>query len=98
MKMSVRKLSLCSAIGILPLIILARANSGSMAKAPGQASSVPTFAGNAQHTAIYQPAAQNLNAIHWSTTIDLNYRSVRPLRCPLGHRGEHGPCPGQDRD
>src|SRR5207249_4151993 len=37
-----------------------------------QASSVPTFAGNAQHTATYQTAAQNLNAIHWSTSIDLN--------------------------
>ncbi len=35
-------------------------------------SGVSTFAGNAQHTAIYQPAAQNLNAIHWSTKIDLN--------------------------
>jgi hypothetical protein len=34
--------------------------------------SVPTFAGNAQHTAIFSPAAQDLNAIHWSTAIDLN--------------------------
>src|SRR5437763_16672954 len=31
-----------------------------------------TFAGNAQHTAIYEAVAQNLNAIHWSTSIDLN--------------------------
>jgi len=31
-----------------------------------------TFAGNAQHTAIYQPAARNLNRILWSTSIDLN--------------------------
>jgi hypothetical protein len=29
-----------------------------------------TFAGNAQHTAVYDPAAQHLNAIHWSTSID----------------------------
>src|SRR5215471_14925178 len=33
--------------------------------------SVPTFAGNAQHTAVYQPAAQDLNQIRWSTAIDL---------------------------
>ncbi|HEY2012511.1 MAG TPA: hypothetical protein VGH38_03370, partial [Bryobacteraceae bacterium] len=39
--------------------------------AHGQA--VPTFAGNAQHTAIYQSAAaQDLNRIQWSTTIDMN--------------------------
>ncbi|PYI86841.1 MAG: hypothetical protein DME26_08190, partial [Verrucomicrobia bacterium] len=36
------------------------------------ASTVSTFAGNAQHTAIFQPAAQNLNAIRWQTSIDLN--------------------------
>jgi len=36
------------------------------------AQSVLTFAGNAQHTAIYQPAARNLNRILWSTSIDLN--------------------------
>jgi hypothetical protein len=29
-----------------------------------------TFAGNAQHTAIYSAPAQHLNAIHWSTSID----------------------------
>ena len=72
MKISFRKISFCSMISILPLIILVRANSGTAPKAPGQAPGVPTFAGNAQHTAIYQPAAQNLNAIHWTTTIDLN--------------------------
>jgi len=33
---------------------------------------VPTFAGNAQHTAIYTPAAADLNTILWSTTIDFN--------------------------
>jgi hypothetical protein len=36
------------------------------------AGSVPSFAGNAQHTAIYQPTARNLNQILWSTTIDFN--------------------------
>ena len=40
------------------------------AVATGQA--VLTFGGNAQHTAIYQPAAQDLNRIRWSTSIDLN--------------------------
>jgi hypothetical protein len=33
---------------------------------------VPMFGGNAQHTANYNPAAQHLNSIHWSTSIDLN--------------------------
>src|SRR4051794_19217156 len=31
-----------------------------------------TFGGNAQHTAIYDATAQNLNAIHWQADIDLN--------------------------
>lgn len=31
-----------------------------------------SFAGNAQHTANYSTAAQNLNAVHWTTSIDLN--------------------------
>ena len=72
MKISLRKISFYSVISILPLIVLVRANSGSPVNAPDQASSVPSFAGNAQHTATYQPAAQNLNIIQWSTTIDLN--------------------------
>lgn len=33
---------------------------------------VSTFGGNAQHTAVYNPAAQHLNAIHWSASIDSN--------------------------
>jgi hypothetical protein len=33
---------------------------------------ISNFAGNAQHTANYSQAAQNLNAIHWSTSVDLN--------------------------
>jgi hypothetical protein len=36
------------------------------------AGSVPSFAGNAQHTALYQPAVPNLNRIRWSATIDFN--------------------------
>src|SRR2546430_13194654 len=76
MKISVRKISSCSVISILLLIILARVNSGGAVSAPAQSASVPTFAGNAQHTAAYQPAAQNLNRIHWSTSIDLNNLGV----------------------
>src|ERR1700678_2151565 len=40
--------------------------------ATGAANAQSTFAGNAQHTALYSPTAQNLNAIHWTTSIDLN--------------------------
>src|SRR5438874_11582881 len=63
------KTCFCSVFRILLLIALAQVNSGNAAD---QTSSVATFAGNAQHTAIYQAPAQNLNAIHWSTAIDLN--------------------------
>src|SRR5207249_9513594 len=38
----------------------------------GDAGAQTTFGGNAQHTANYTPAAQNLNAVHWTTSIDLN--------------------------
>src|ERR1051326_1671139 len=37
-----------------------------------EAAAQSTFGGNAQHTAVYSPAAQNLNAIHWTASIDLN--------------------------
>ena len=40
--------------------------------ATAQLPAVNSFAGNAQHTAIYQAPSQNLNTIHWSTTIDFN--------------------------
>src|SRR5262245_35232749 len=33
---------------------------------------VPTFGGNAQHTAVYSVPAAELNAIRWSTPIDLH--------------------------
>ncbi|HLJ28560.1 MAG TPA: Ig-like domain-containing protein [Candidatus Angelobacter sp.] len=33
---------------------------------------VSSFAGNGQHTAVYNPAAQHLNSVHWTTSIDLN--------------------------
>ena len=83
MKISLRKISFGSVIGILPLIILVRANSGSAVNPPDQAPSVPMFAGNAQHTAIYQPAAQPLNRIQWSTTIDLNPGDFAHYGAPL---------------
>jgi len=35
-----------------------------------------SFGGNAQHTSSYVPSAQNLNALKWSTTIDLNNTGV----------------------
>src|SRR5665213_1736823 len=38
----------------------------------GGARAQSSFAGNAQHTANYSTAAQNLNAVHWTTSIDLN--------------------------
>jgi hypothetical protein len=38
----------------------------------GEAGAQSSFAGNAQHTANYSATAQNLNAIHWTTAIDLN--------------------------
>jgi len=53
-----------------------------LAKTAG-AQDVSTFAGNAQHTAVYQPAAQDLNRIRWSTTIDLNNTSFAHYGAPL---------------
>jgi glucose/arabinose dehydrogenase len=44
---------------------------------------VTTFAGNAQHTAIFNPAAQDLNRIRWSTTIDLDNTSAAHYGAPL---------------
>jgi len=38
----------------------------------GEAGAQTTFGGNAQHTANYSPTAQGLNALHWSTSVDLN--------------------------
>lgn len=52
---------------LLPLILLTLCAAAIHAQ-----TIVSTFGGNAQHTAVYNPAAQHLNAIHWSTPIDLN--------------------------
>ena len=42
-----------------------------------------TFAGNAQHTAIYAPAAQALNSVRWSTPLDLNAGTLAHYGQPL---------------
>ena len=54
--------------GSVILILLAVIRSVAAAQPPAVAS----FAGNAQHIAIYEAPSQNLNTIHWSTTIDFN--------------------------
>jgi hypothetical protein len=58
-----RKLTLVIAYLALAIAFVGRARAQTI---------VSTFAGNAQHTASYSTAAQHLNAIHWSTTLDLN--------------------------
>jgi Bacterial Ig-like domain (group 3) len=84
MKISLRKISFVSVLSVLPLVLLVRANNESAGNPPAQASdSVPTFAGNAQHTAKYQPAAQPLNRIQWSTTNDLNPGDFAHYGSPL---------------
>src|ERR1051326_1781496 len=47
------------------------------------AQAVSTFAGNSQHTANYQPAAQNLNRIVWSTSIDQDNHAFAHYGAPL---------------
>src|SRR5947207_455055 len=42
-----------------------------------------TFGGNAQHTSSYSPPAQNLNAIKWTTTNDLNPGPLAHYGSPL---------------
>ena len=44
---------------------------------------VLTFCGNAQHTGIFETPAQNINAIHWTTSIDLNPGSFAHYGAPL---------------
>src|SRR5436190_3617041 len=84
MKISLRKILLAFVFSVLPLIFLVRANSESAGNPPAQAPpSVPTFAGNSHHTALYQPAAQPLNRIQWSTTNDLNPGDFAHYGAPL---------------
>src|ERR1051325_1688967 len=70
MKRSFWKISICSLFSLGALIYWAHGKNGEAVDAPEQSQSVPTFAGNPQHTSIYQPAAQDLNRIIWSTDID----------------------------
>src|SRR6266404_4273687 len=57
---------------VFPLAVLVQAQGDHAPQTTIPAGSVPSFAGNAQHTALYQPAVPNLNRIRWSTTIDFN--------------------------
>jgi Big-like domain-containing protein len=71
MRIWLGKFSLGFGLAVLPFVLL----EGDSIRAPGvsiPAGSVPSFAGNAQHTAIYQPAVPSLNRIRWSATIDFN--------------------------
>ena len=71
-------------ISLLPLAVLVRAKStGLVTNPPTQSNSVPSFGGNAQHTSVYQPAAQTLNQIRWTTTIDLNPGDLAHYGSPL---------------
>ena len=63
---------LAAALGLVCEATLARRGVIFRAVRTGESASVPTFAGNAQHTAVFLPAAQDLNRIHWSTPIDLH--------------------------
>jgi hypothetical protein len=65
------KFSLGFGIAVLPLILLG-GDSVHTPQVSIPAGSVPSFAGNAQHTAVYQPAVPSLNRIRWSATIDFN--------------------------
>ena len=70
--MRVRKLARSLGVTILPLVVLVQAQGDHAANTAIPAGSVPSFAGNAQHTAVYQPAVPSLNRIRWSATIDFN--------------------------
>src|ERR1043165_3881069 len=59
----------------LPLVVLLHAEAPRPTVTAIPAGSVPSFAGNAQHTANYSPTVPNLNRIRWSTTIDFNFNS-----------------------
>src|SRR3954451_16052231 len=70
--MRVNKFARGSLIAGLTLVALAHAQSERGVRGAFPFASVPTFAGNPQHTANYQPFAANLNRIRWSTSIDFN--------------------------
>src|ERR1051325_5615859 len=78
-----RRILLVTVLTLLPVIALVRARSTDKLKVPSQSTSVTMFAGNAQHTAIYQPVAQTLNTIRWTTTIDQNPGDLAHYGSPL---------------
>src|SRR6266404_2864324 len=57
---------------VFPLAVLVQAQGDHAPNTTIPAGSVPSFAGNAQHTATYQPTVPTLNRIRWSATIDFN--------------------------
>src|SRR3984893_19197222 len=57
---------------LAPVTTIVLAVAFALVSRAGAQTIVSSFAGNAQHTAVYSPAAQDLNAVHWSTSIDLN--------------------------
>src|SRR3984893_6458995 len=68
-----RQSSLNLVIGrVTPVTTIVLAVAFALVSRAGAQTIVSSFAGNAQHTAVYIPAAQDLNAVHWSTSIDLN--------------------------
>src|SRR5213075_793754 len=69
--MRVRKIARGVLIAGLALVTFAAANDRGVNGVipPG---SVPSFAGNPQYTALYQPTVPSLNRIRWSATIDFN--------------------------
>ncbi len=57
----------------LPLVVLVGAQGNrAVQTTPIPPGSVPSFGGNPQHTALYQPTVPDLNRIRWSATIDFN--------------------------
>jgi Bacterial Ig-like domain (group 3) len=50
---------------------------------PRAVAQAPTFAGNAQHTSIYDAPAQDLNTIKWSTTIDFHPTTIAHYGAPV---------------
>src|SRR5262245_41612308 len=82
--MKIRRFVFVTVITLLPLAVLVRAkNAGPVTNPPTQSNSVPSFGGNAQHTSVYQSAAQTLNQIRWTTTIDLNPGDLAHYGSPL---------------
>ncbi|MBI3409508.1 MAG: Ig-like domain repeat protein [Planctomycetes bacterium] len=49
----------------------------------GSGAAVKTFGGNSQHTSVYTPVAQDLNSIHWQTSIDINPSAAAHYGAPL---------------